>query len=234
MALSKIYTAQRFYSDSLLDVVGEFGVASDQVKVLNLERFDLINRRAIDVVVGEFYSILAKDYFRPQEIEISQDGDPAMIDIEDLPMMKVGQSLKIELQSSVTGLARPVSFQQMQTFNPNSVMEQNRIIYHYAGNKLYLRSGVNLTGTDRFGDLTIWFPSIPDDVAADDDPIDVPDGPAMEVAIIRMKILLADRLGSPKLEMYKEDLPVLIQELFQNYGITATKEKVAQKTKALS
>lgn len=221
MPLSRDYSASRFWMEAVRDL------GADAEAIFWLERFDLVNR-AILSVVSNLYPLLINDYFRFATVtETSGEID---LDAQGIRVMKGANVGKIALQSSVLDnkAAIPLSLEAHLAFSPSAIQNAKSIVYVYAGNKVLVKRGSSLSS---FGALTLWYPAIPSTVAADATLVDLPDGGPIALGILVLKKILAERLKLPD-HGYGLDLEVGIKNLYQSYGIVASKEILKEKVEA--
>lgn len=150
------------------------------------------------------------------------------VSLSSLRIMKTGQNIKIELSTTATATIKAVSQRQLDTFNTGGVNSKT-IVWCISGDNLNFKKG---TGLDSYGTMTIHYPRVPYLVAADTDMIDLPDGAAMEIAIIYLRGLIQRRLGLPQ-DNNVELMQMFISNLYRTFGAEVSAEVVTSKVLAL-
>jgi hypothetical protein len=99
-----------------------------------------------------------------------------------------------------------LSYDHFLGFRPNSAMSENTVVYSIDGETMYLNKGKNLAS---YGTLTYHYARTPVPVVADTDYIDVPDGPAVEVVIMKVEEIFARRERLPVPD-FRTDISLLL------------------------
>jgi hypothetical protein len=214
MALSKSWTAQRLWAEAVRDL--------SLVNVVHGERFMLINRaqNAIASSIPTLWSV----YMTRATKTLSGD-------VVSLSSLNINQAalLKTELESSATKYIEAVSTLALKTFRPDAIQNRNKIVYAISGNQLFLAKGSNLNS---YGTLTLRFVRMPDQVSADSDFIDIPDGAAMEMCLLKLKEILRERYGLQKTDdSAKRD--ELMRQLYESVGQAVSLETDGEKAKTI-
>lgn len=213
--LSRDWTAQKFWAEAIRDL-RLAGVQLDQ-----FERFNLINR-AVSGVASVFFPLLSNQYLTEQSV--SQSGDK--ISLASLRTAMGGAEQKFRLESSLATTVLPVSKEEHGTFRTGSHQNKNTICWTLIGDYLYLKKGTSLAS---YGTLTFYYARNPIPVSLNDSLIDFADGAPMEVAIFRLKRLLAERYGV-KLGNEQEAAD-LVKAMYSNLGVQANLEDINDKVK---
>jgi hypothetical protein len=158
--------------------------------------------------------------------------DITEVSLENLRMMRSGKNARMELHSNVVdgGICDPLSFAELNTWEPTAVRNSQKIVYCYHGNKLKLKKSEDL---DSFGTLTLSYPRIPFDVISENSHIDLPHGAPIEIAILKCQLILASRFPGVQIADPREEMARLVRSLFENFGITAQLEEIKNKVEAL-
>lgn len=154
----------------------------------------------------------------------------ATLSIKHLRIMRAFTS-RVTLES--TRLDRPceaVSLEQLLAFKPDDIDSRRRIVYTFTADSLLARAG---EAFPNIGIPTITFPRLPEDVEDGTDLIDLPDGAAIEIGLLKLKNLILPRLGLTKVD-YSQQIALGIQGLAQSFGQSLSEEEVTQKAQALS
>lgn len=218
--LSRDTTALIFWREAIRDL------QLDLIPLLSFERFDLINRCA-SAVQGTFFGVVGHDYGTSSEVTESGGS----ISLAGLRIFRTGGPAKLILRSSTNGLCHPVSMEEYLTFaNRSSDLEnRRRIVYAYNGELLFPDKGSKLSS---YGTLTLFYPRIATPVADDSEKIDLPDGAAVELGILKLRHVLAQRYKAPEIDP-RGEMERLTAELYRNYGLTVTQEEIKEKVNAL-
>lgn len=150
------------------------------------------------------------------------------LNLSSLKIMRYGQQVAIDVQSSVTTTLEAVTLERLRKFRSSAAGDLKKIVWAFVGDNLYLDKGDSLSS---YGTLTIFYPKTPDEVTTDDDYLDVPDGPAIEIVIMKVRALVAERLNiniDQSAEMER-----LIRLMYQTFGAAIDDEAVKQKALAL-
>jgi hypothetical protein len=147
------------------------------------------------------------------------------ISLTGLRMMMAGQQIKLELLSSTSGVTvKAGSMRDVDTFRTTSA-NKNTILWAINGD--YIRFAVGDSVTQ--GTLTLRYPKMADLVTTDSSGIDLPDGVAIEMAILYLKGLMQQRIGGQKenneakLQQMKENM---VKTLLGEVDAEVVKEKV--------
>jgi len=159
--------------------------------------------------------------------------DDDVINIAGLPIMRTGQRMRMTLHSTAVkrGICDHVSIEEINEFQSDSFKEQGRIVFAPAGEELLLRRAEDV---ENYGTLTLRFPRIPFRAISEDSYIDLPDGAPIEIAILKTKIILSERLKDVQIPDPREEMVRLVRSLFDTFGFTAELEEIKQKVEALT
>lgn len=106
------------------------------------------------------------------------------LDISNLRMMRTGQELGFIVDCSETTLCEPITLEKYKTWDSSNPANLSKVVYCLVGNTLLLKKG---TSVSSYGTLTIYFSGIQNLGTLDADMVDLPDGPAIELALIKLK-----------------------------------------------
>jgi hypothetical protein len=151
------------------------------------------------------------------------------ISIADLKFMRTGQTMRISLESTATKNVDAVDLSELATFRSSASHNLYRIIWTIQGDEILLAKGDNIT---TYGTLTLRYPRIPNEVSLDSDYIDLPDGTAMDIAILKTKSIIADKKGEASKD-YSAQYMGLVSSLYSTYGNQLNTELIQEKIKAL-
>ena len=150
------------------------------------------------------------------------------VSLSALRIMRTGSNIKIELSTTATATIKPVSQRQLDTFDTGGANNKT-IVWCISGDNLNFKKGADLVS---YGTMTIHYPRVPYLVAADTDMIDLPDGTAMEIALIYLRSLIQRRFGLPQ-DNNEALMQTLINNLYRTFGAEVDAEVVKSKTLAL-
>ena len=152
-----------------------------------------------------------------------------VIDISNLRTMRTGNQIKIELESSSTNYVRPIASYELKSIRTSAVDSIDAVYYAFSGDQILLKKGDNITS---YGTLTLRYPRIPRTVTTDTSAIDIPDGSAMDIALMKYRMTVADRLGRAKIDNASE-LKYMISTLYRSFGQEVDAEAIESKYRAL-
>ena len=155
----------------------------------------------------------------------------SVISLANLRMMRTGQQIKLEIESTATTEIEPMETIGLRGFNQNSTPDRNKIVYALSGTNLYLNKGSALS---TYGTLTIRYPRVPYRVAADTDYIDLPDGVAVQLGIMTLSNLISRRANIQVNDATKQEVLTLVQSLNQMFGKEFSLQETKQKALALT
>jgi hypothetical protein len=148
--------------------------------------------------------------------------------------MRVGPETKISIESNaITMPCRAVSMDEFIDFRSTDLHTRMEIVWTLEGEKILLKKGSGISTAFTAQIIKVHYPAIPDDVTADADFVDIPDGAAVEIAIIKLKNILGERFPSAKQDR-TEELKSLVSSLYQNFSAQASLEEIQAKVKALT
>lgn len=148
------------------------------------------------------------------------------ISIAYLPILRYGEQVKIDLQSSETEEVIPMSREDLNTFVGNG-RNYNAIAFAISGMFIYLKKG---DGIASYGTLKLFYPEIPENVYTDSDSVKLFDGAMMMLYIVIMRQIILRRMGKLAQE---EDVIKAVQGLYQSYNQSAKNQVMVDKTKAI-
>lgn len=224
MALSRNYTGQRFWAE----VVRNFGEETSQI--LEFESVYIINRAQLEVV-GAFSPLLYNSYLTTAALSYSGDS----FSLSGYNFQRVGEQIKLSIKSSETPTIEPVSVDELAVFRPDSDWNKKKIVWALVGDTGEMKKGTGLSGVSGYsgyGALTAYYPRVPTQLTALTDYVDLPDGPAINLAIGVAKKILQERLNKPPTAA--NEFPALVQQLYAVAGLTPSTEEIKEKVKALS
>jgi hypothetical protein len=149
------------------------------------------------------------------------EGSSSAIDLTALTYQpyRAGMQGKMTLASSLTSTVRAVGHEEFRTWSPTAVQNKNTIVYTIEGDYINLKKGSNLS---TYGSLSLKYPRLPIPVAADATYVDVPDGVAIDVALMVLKQILCSRLTAagypaPKYD-FNAEIKALVEPLYATLG----------------
>lgn len=219
MALSKNYTAPEAWAEAVRDL------GLEDAMVLDFERFKIINR-AQNEIIDVIGPVVVNSYIKSASPTVT--GDAA-----DISALKIIRSLldRVSLGSSSLSnvTCEPVTLDEYKAWRTTSQYNKSQIVYTITYDSILLKKGADVSS---YGTLTFYYPALPVEVTQDSDSLDVPDGTAVELVILRMKKILAGRYAKP-LENYDAMVGQKIRQLFDAAGISVSNEELVKKTQSL-
>lgn len=229
MARSRNWTAELFFAKAALKV------KDDLSGFPIFERFELVNE-AVEAIAGQFYSVMANDYRKSEEVGVEND----QIDLSAMRIMRTGNAVRITLEAGNTGNAgvpEPTSTEERLAFRPFAAQNKGKILYEYVGgdNLLKLAKATDVTTyANAKGKVVVHYPSMPDRVETAEDYVDLPDGPAADLAMLKLESIVAKRLGVQMKSNFQMEAAATIRNLYNTYQMTASEEEIKKKVEALS
>lgn len=219
MALSKDYTAATVWAEAVR------GSRIADLQFTSFERFTLINRAQNDVA-GEIYPSVMSSYLTSASPTNTND----VIDISTLRMQRMAVAHMILQNSSLTSTScRAVSPEELVGFRNTDQHSIGEIVYTVQGDSILLEKGSNVT----YGTWILQYIRLPIQVAADADFIDIPDGPACHLVILRLQKILSMRYEMPPKD-YQQEMAITMQALYNSLGISVKEQELESKVEALS
>jgi len=202
-------------------------LSAEEKQQIDGEMFDII-QRAIDLVVGLFLPLLANEYMVVEEVFDEENA----ISLESLERQMMGVAMdKIELECSVADNrhARPLSLSEFLAFRASAPKNRYRVVMHLIKDRIMLNKGLGLTNYDV---LHLHYPAQPERIESPKDLVDVPDGPAIEIVILKGKKIVAGRLKMPEKD-YGQEAEKLIKNLYEQFGLHAEMKTLKSQVQAL-
>ncbi len=152
------------------------------------------------------------------------------LDISNLRMMMTGQQVGLIVECSETTLVEPITLEKYKTWSPSNPSNINKVVYCLVGSTLLLKKGMNISS---YGTLTIYFSGIQNLGTLDADMVDLPDGPAIELCLIKLKQIRYEQynqLGMPvkPLSDTSAQTQELVTGLYRIFGRQEIAEDVVQ------
>lgn len=148
-------------------------------------------------------------------------------------MMRTGPQVKCVLESTSTTLVRNISVKEYRTWSSTSFQNRNMIVWAFAGEKLWLGKGSSVTS---YGTLSFRYPRIPIVITSNTNKIDIPDGAATELALLKLKQLMAERLNIPIKQLipaFERQIQTYVAALYRKFGSELAMEVIKEKAQAL-
>lgn len=128
------------------------------------------------------------------------------VNLASLDMMRTGQQITVAVSSSLTTATSAVrtkaaTIEQLKNFRSSALENKNTIVFALVGSTLNLAKGASLSS---YGTLTVFYPGMPVNITADTDSLDIPDGPAYELAVLQLEKVIRGRLGIKQPDLTKE------------------------------
>lgn len=106
------------------------------------------------------------------------------LDISSLRTMMTGQQVGLIVECSETTLVEPITLERYKTWDSSNPANLNKVVYCLVGSTLLLKKGTSIAS---YGTLTIYFSGVQNLGTLDGDMVDLPDGPAIELCLIKLK-----------------------------------------------
>lgn len=214
--LSRDWTAIDLWREAVRDVLDNAPI--------ELERFNMVND-AVMAVGGQIYPLVSSSYL--SELSISNAADT--LPLGAIRLMMVGAEQRLIIEADAGRIVRPVDLEERQIFRASAVQNKNTIVWAYSGATLYLKKSADIA---TYPTLTIRYPRVPIEVVLDADLIDLPDGAAMALALLKLKSIIGERYNQPAVDRSTEARQ-LMQDLYTNLGVQSSLEEIQAKVKAI-
>lgn len=188
------------------------------------ERFGLINR-AVGVTAGVFAGLLSKHYLEQDTVNIVSN----QVDLSSLSIMKAGKEIGITVASDAVrrGFLHPVGPEVFKSWNPSNFHNKNLGVFLYHHNTLTVRFGTEVVPP---ASVEVWYTRLPTGVENDSDNIDLPEGAPTELAILKTKQFIVERVG--KEQNFSDEIRVLIRQLYEQFEFLADKRELEKHIQA--
>jgi hypothetical protein len=216
--LSRDYTVLKLWQEAVRDFNAETKT------LLDFERFRLVDR-AVASVAGTLYPQLSKAY--KTELSVSSSADK--ISLAGIRVNLSGGQVGLIVESTGTKAVGAVTEEEVSAFRASAAQNLKRIIWAFSGESLLLAKGSSLS---TYGTLTLRYPRVPCLAVADTDLVDLPDGIPMEMAILKLKSLIALRVGEQSPEIDSQ-MSSMLKTFYGQLGVQASLEEIKTKTAAI-
>lgn len=153
-----------------------------------------------------------------------------ILDISTLRLMRTGQPIKLELETTATIQIEAVTSKEVYKFDPSDEGNLNKVIWAYSGDQILLAKGNSLS---TFGTFTLRYPRIPNKVALDLDQLDLPDGAAIEIGLLLFKRFIQERSDEAPEPNYHAEMEYYIKSLYRTFGEEVSAESIKERVLAL-
>lgn len=153
------------------------------------------------------------------------------VSLDGLRIMRTGQQVKMELESTATKTIEAVESQAVFAFDATSLTNKNKIVWCMSGDQIIFAKGSGLTNA---GTFTLRYPRVPNILTSDTDFLDLPDGAAIEIALLHLKSVLSRRMKQPdQAKDFSAELGGVIRALYSTFGQEVQKDVMKEKVLAL-
>ena len=152
-----------------------------------------------------------------------------VLDITTLRLMRTGQPIKLELETTATIQLEACTSGEIFKFDTTDPGNANKIVWAYSGDQILLAKGSTLA---TYGTFTLRYPRIPNALTSDADSIDLPDGAAISISMLLTKSYIAER-GQEKSPDVSAEMEYYIKSMYRTFGQEADAERVKEKVIAL-
>jgi len=226
MALSRNYTAGTLWIEAVRDVE----VDKQVQQTWNFEKFKLMDRSII-TVISQFIGMMLNDFMDTLIITPTSDAvNLATAGAGGTPV-RIFRTAVTHLAIESTSLTRPCSPKSVPdflAFDTTDLQNRTSIAFTIEGESIKFKKPAALA----YGTLTLHYPRLPAALTAVGDGVDVPDGPATEIVILKLKSLIRERYGLPKRD-YSNEMAMLVRALYDNYAVTTSNEEIKAQVEAL-
>jgi hypothetical protein len=152
-----------------------------------------------------------------------------LISIADLPIMRTGNQLRLELESTATKDVLLKSSAELRSWRNDSPMNASQVVWALSGAEILLDKAADLS---TYGTFTLRYPRVPMKALANTDKLDISDGAPVEIALIATKKRMGQMLGR-QAEDFSNQLTGLITSLLRVSGAQVSGEIIKEKLIAL-
>jgi hypothetical protein len=149
--------------------------------------------------------------------------------ISSLRIMRVGMNVKLEIDSTQSKYVEPLAMTDFLKWVGTADSNPGKIVWTLEGDNVRFKKSFDIPNV---GTLTIKYPRVPIEVTQDSDYLDLPDGAAIELAMIRMKQIIS-RLLKIQIPDYSNEVMFIIKSLYQSYGREISFEVTKEKATAM-
>lgn len=148
-------------------------------------------------------------------------------------MMRTGPQVKCVLESTSTSRVKNISVEEYRTWSTTTFQNRSMVVWAFSGEKLWLSKGSDVSS---YGTLVFRYPRIPIEVRNNTDKIDIADGAATELALLKLKQLMAERINIPIKQLipaFEQQIQVYVVALYRTFGSEISLEISKEKVQAL-
>ena len=155
------------------------------------------------------------------------------ISLTGIRMQRTGPQISCTLDSSVTDVTEALGLDDLRVWPTTTFQHKNKIVWSLSGDTLLLKKGSSLSS---YGTLTFRFPRVATPVTVDASKVDLPDGAAMELALIKLKMYMLERMNIPVKQVlpdYERQTATYVSALYRAFGSEVSNADILDKVKAL-
>jgi hypothetical protein len=182
--------------------------------------------RAVSSVAGVLYPQLSKAY----KTELGVSSSSNKISLSGIRASLSGGQVGMIVESTGTTAVGAVTEEEISAFRSSAAQNLKRIVWAFSGDNLLLAKGSSLV---TYGTLTLRYSRVPCLTTADTDLVDLPDGIPMEMAILKLKNLIALRVGEKPLPEADSQMSSMLKTFYGQLGVQASLEEIKTKTAAI-
>jgi hypothetical protein len=222
--ISRRHTAIGLYTQACEDTKADTSLLNHN------ERFMLLNRAVLSVM-GQFYSLVTKDYNTRSEVTPLSvvGGTEATINVSSVPMMRLGVEARatLEMNLSDSGFAESRTEEEYLAFRSGNSRDRSLIVYVARADEFRLKKGDDVAS---WGSAYLWYPRIPYAFTSDTQYADFPDTLA-ELVTLKLSMLVASRTGKQVGDI-QPILERLLSTMSGTFGANVSNEELKQKIQA--
>jgi hypothetical protein len=202
--LSSQYTAIKVWIEAVRDLD-----AQTLQTFPHWEKYRIVNR-AQEAVVTQFADLMQSAYLTSHTATMSGD----TFSIDGLNIMRTGQNVRCSVTSSGASYIEALTLERFLRWRTSAPQNRSKMVWAITGNTVQMKK----SSTASYGTVVFWYPRTPTPLTADSDYLDVPDGPPIELVILKVKDILKERVGIPKVEKPQETQEI-IERLYRTFGM---------------
>jgi hypothetical protein len=151
------------------------------------------------------------------------------VDISALPISNLEAARIILESTAIDQPCEPLSVDKLRNFRSSGLGSKGKIVFAREGNSLLLRRGDDVGS---FGTLVLHFPRTSYPAELDADMVDLPDGAAIKLGLLRVKAIIAERLNR-QVDL-KREIANQIASTFSGAGVPITDQQAQAKAEVLT
>ena len=151
------------------------------------------------------------------------------ITLAGIRIMRAGQQVAMRLESTATDYVSAISPDELRVWRPSEDGNYKKIVWSLVGTNLFRNKG---DGLSDYGTSFFYYPRVPYLLATLSQKVDVPDGLPMQLTIMYLSRLIAQRRRVPAPDNMQQ-IGTLLQMMYSTNNMQIDAEALTQKAQAL-